>query len=199
MKHYLFLILLLLISCKKNDVKKAIIPKDELLNLRYEVLNQLIKSDSATLGFNHFIYNSTLSPVNIDIEDNEIRPLGIDLKYDSIFLQKDSGYYKNQERHVLNFKLDKSRIKSKLKYITGQELQELQEIKKSNFWTEFDKKYGHNCIRRFSVPFFNKDKTMCIVQNSMSCGPLDGGGNTIIYKKKNGKWVVLRTFDQWVS
>lgn len=199
MKHYLFLILLLLISCKKNEVRKEITPKDDLLNLRYEVLNQLIKNDSETLEFNHFIYNSTLSPVNIDVEDNEIRSLGIDLKYDSIFLQKDSVYYKNQERAVLNFKFDKSRIKINLKYITGQELQKLQEIKKSNFWIEFDKKYGDNCICRFSVPFFNKEKTICIVQNSMSCGPLDGGGKTIIYKKKNGKWVVLKTFDQWVS
>lgn len=190
---------MLLISCKKKEVKKEIIPKDDLLNLRYEVLNQLIKNDSETLEFNYFIYNSTLSLVNIDVEDNEIRPLGINLKYDSIFLQKDSVYYKNQERDVLNFKFDKSRINVNLKYITGQELQRLHEINKSNFWTEFDKKYDNNCIRRFSVPFFNKDKTICIVQNSMSCGPLDGGGKTIIYKKKDGKWIVLKTFDQWVS
>lgn len=168
MKNYLFLIVLLLISCKKNKVMKTAMPKDELLDLRYEVLNQLIKTDSVTSDINRFIYNSTLNPVNVDDEDSEIWPLGINLKYDSIFLQKDSIYYKNQEKNVSNFKFDKIKIKNNLKYITGQELQNLQQIKESDFWSEFDKRYGHKCIRRFSVPFFNKDKTMCIVQNSSS-------------------------------
>lgn len=199
MKNYLFLIFLLLISCKKNEVMKTAMPKDELVDLRYEVLNQLIKTDSVTSDFNHFIYNSTLNPVNVDVEDSEIWPLGINLKYDSIFLQKDSSYYKNQEKNVSNFKFDKIKIKSNLKYITGQELQNLQQIKGSDFWSEFDKRYGHKCIRRFSVPFFNKDKTMCIVQNSSSCGMLDGFGSTSIYKKVNGKWIVLKIFDEWVS
>lgn len=191
--------LLLLISCKKNEVRKKVMPKDELLGLRYEVLNQLIKSDSVTSDFNLFVYNSTLNPVNINVKPDEIRPLGFDLKYDSIFSLKDSGYYKNQQIEVLNFKFDKNRIKSNVKYITGQELQDFQQIKNSNFWTEFDKKYGQKCIRRFSVPFFNKDKTICIVENSSSCGFLSAVGSTSIYKKVNGKWVILKTFDQWVS
>ncbi|MBW7675149.1 hypothetical protein [Chryseobacterium chendengshani] len=198
MKNYLFLIVLLLFSCKKNDTKQKIMPKDELLDLQYEVLNQLVKSDSMTSDFNHFIYSSTLSPVNIGVEDNEVSPLGIDLKYDSIFSQKDSVFYKNQERNVLNFKFDKSRINSDLKYINGQELHQLGN-KKSDFWTEFDKKYGDKCIRRFSVPFFNKDKTMCIIENSSSCGFLNAFGSTSIYKKVNGKWIIVKTFDEWVS
>lgn len=61
MKHYLFLILLILISCKKNEVRKEITPKDETLDLKYEVLNQLItdqiKEDSINGILHDNIYN----------------------------------------------------------------------------------------------------------------------------------------------
>lgn len=200
MKHYIFLFLLIIISCKKNDSKANVYPKDETLNLRYEVLNQLIDSDSSSNKPNSFIYITTLRSVYLyENENDEPRPIGITLKYDSIFSQKDSAYYRNQEKMIFNFRFDKRKIKQKLQYSTDEELHKLDEIKNSDFWTEFDKKYGHKCIRSFSVPFFNKDKTMCIVQNSISCGFLNANGYTAIYKKINGKWIAVNSFDHWVS
>jgi hypothetical protein len=199
MKYYAFLFFLLIISCKKNEANLEVIPKDVTLDLKYEVLNQLIKSDSLMPYFNHFIYCSTLTPVNIDVDENEIRPLGVDLKYDSIFLQKDSAYYKRQVKVALNFKFDKTKIKSNLKYITGQELQKLSENKVNDFWTEFNTKYKSKCICYYSVPFFNKDKTICVVQYSTSCGPLAGDGKTSLYEKINGKWTIIKSYDKWVS
>lgn len=182
------------------------IPKDEILDLRYEVLNQLIderikERDSGNYLNNsvfHIPTHSVYFNVN-DFDDEKPKPFGIYLKYDSIFSVKDSIYYKNQSNLIINFKLNKNRVNHQLNYISDEELYRLREIGKSDFWEEFEKKYGNRCIESFSLPFFNKEKTICIVQNSMSCGPLDGGGKTIIYKKKNGKWVVLKTFDQWVS
>jgi len=37
------------------------------------------------------------------------------------------------------------------------------------------------------------------VINSISCGPLWGGGETSVYKKINGKWKVIKTFNHWVN
>ncbi|AZA72359.1 hypothetical protein [Chryseobacterium indoltheticum] len=207
MKDYLFLILLLLISCKKNEARKEIIQKDETLDLKYEVLNQLItdqiREDSINDILHDNIYNIAVKRIFFEeLNENEPPPppvLALNFSYDSIFAMKDSSYYKNQDRNLINFNLQKSRIKNKLDFVTTDEILNLSIKYERNFWKQFRKKYGDKCIQTFSVPFFNKNKTVCIVQNSMSCGPLYGGGSTSIYKKVNGKWVVLRTFDQWVS
>ena len=200
MRNYLFVILLLLICCKTSEEQKGIIPKDENLDFRYEVLNQLIDSDSLSYKQNSFIYSSTLKSVYLyENESYEPKTLGITLKYDSVFSQKDSAYYRNQEKKTFNFRFDKRKVKQKLQYATDEELHKLNEIKNSDFWSEFNKKYGNKCIRRFSVPFFNKDKTMCIVQNSVSCGYLNANGYTAIYKKINGEWKEIKSFDHWVS
>jgi len=207
MKDYLFLILLLLISCKKNEARKEIIQKDETLDLKYEVLNQLItdqiREDSINDILHDNIYNIAVKRIFFEeLNENEPPPppvLALNFSYDSIFAMKDSSYYKNQDRNLINFHLQKSRIKNKLDFVTTDEILNLSIKYKRNFWKQFRKKYGDTCIQTFSVPFFNKNKTVCIVQNSMSCGRLYGGGSTSTYKKVNGKWVVLRTFDQWVS
>ncbi|MBB4807964.1 hypothetical protein HNP38_003304 [Chryseobacterium defluvii] len=200
MKHFIFLILLIIISCKKAEPQIKILQKDTDLDLRYEVLNQLIESDSSTYAMDKFLYITTLRRVYLyENESDEPKPIGITLKYDSIFSQKDSAYYRNQEKIILGFGFDKTRINQKLQYATDEELHKLDHNKGDDFWTEFEKKYGRKCIRSFSVPFFNKDKTMCIVQNSISCGYLNANGYTAIYKKINGKWTEIKSFDHWIS
>lgn len=199
--------LLLLISCKKNEARKEIIQKDETLDLKYEVLNQLItdqiREDSINDILHDNIYNIAVKRIFFEeLNENEEPPppvLALNFSYYSIFAMKDSSYYKNQDRNLINFHLQKSRIKNKLDFVTTDEILNLSIKYERNFWKQFRKKYEDKCIQTFSVPFFNKNKTLCIVQNSMSCGSLYGGGSTSIYKKVNGKWVVSRTFDQWVS
>lgn len=198
---------MLLISCKKNEVRKEITPKDETLDLKYEVLNQLItdqiREDSINGTLHDNIYNIAVKRVFFEeLNENEEPPppvLALNFSYDSIFAIKDSSYYKDQDRKLINFNLQKSKIKKKLAFITTDEILKLSAQYERDFWKQFQKKYGDKCIRTFSVPFFNKNKTVCIVENSMSCGPLYGGGSTSIYKKVNGKWVVLKIYDIWVS
>ncbi|CEJ71946.1 hypothetical protein BN1195_04300 [Chryseobacterium oranimense G311] len=199
MKPYIIFFLLIIISCKKNDSKLTVVSKDHDLNLRYEVLNQLI--DSISFENNSYILVSTLRTVYLNKDENndEPRPLGFVLEYDSVFSKNDSAYYKNQEKIVSDFRLDKTKICKKLRYVTDEELHKLDENRKSDFWTEFNKKFGGTCIRSFSVPFFNKDKTMCIVQSSTSCGYLNGSGYTAVYKKINGKWVEVKALQNWIS
>lgn len=190
---------MLIISCKKNEPEIKVIPKDENLDLKYEVLNQLVQNDSLTGDFDRLIYNATLLPATINENIDEPKLLGVNLKYDTVFLRKDSAYYIKQEKLDLNFKLDRNKIKSNLKYVTSEELHKLRENERSDFWTEFDKKFNGKCIRTYSVPFFNKAKTMCVVQNSVSCGALNAMGYISVYKKINGKWVQADTYNHWIS
>ncbi|WP_139785315.1 hypothetical protein [Chryseobacterium phocaeense] len=173
---------------------------DEDLYLRYEVLNQLIDKDSISLDENNNVLITPLQAVYLfEKENDESRPLGVHLKYDSVFSIKDSAYYKSQEKITLNFKLDTAKIRKTLQYVSDEDLSKLTENREKDFWTAFRSKFGHQCIRKFSVPFFNKEKTLCIVQNSVSCGYLNGSGYTAIYKKIKGKWVEVKIVEQWIS
>lgn len=206
MKNYLFLILLTLLSCKKDKIIKKVVPKNETLDLRYEVLNQIIdeniKERDSSYYFNNSVFHIPSRSVYFklnDVDDEESKPFGIYLKYDSIFSINDSVSYKDQSEQIVNFKLNKNRINQQLNYISDEDLYRLREIKKSGFWEEFEKKYGNKCIESFSVPFFNIERNICVVEYSSSCGFLNAVGSILIYKKVNGKWVVLRRFGHWVS
>ena len=130
MKNYLFLILLLFISCKKKVVEKEIIQKDETLDLKYEVLNQLItdqiREDSINGILHDNIYNIAVKRFFLEeLNENEEPPppvLALNFSYDSIFAVKDSSHYKNQDRNLINFNLQKSRITKKLDFVTTNEI-----------------------------------------------------------------------------
>lgn len=198
---HILLFLTVFISCKKGEreMKLNTIPKDETLSLKYEVLNQLIKNDSINYELNNLVYNKDLLAATINNEIGDERPLGIDLKYDSIFMEKDSTFYKLQEKINFNFKLDQKMIKTDLTYVTSKELSAMIMVDRRDFWNRFNKKFKNKCLRVYSVPFFNKEKTLCVVQNSTSCGILAADGFTAIYKKIKGKWTVIRSYDHWIS
>jgi hypothetical protein len=210
MKHYLFLILLLLISCKKNEARKKIIQKDETLDLKYEVLNQLIDKFEAKNSQHNYVYNISLKTTDFDAlfyNDNEPYPppsppkFGIEPIYDdAIFLKSDSIFYQKQAEIFRSFKLDKNRINRKLQYTNADELEKLRNTKDSYFWKEFGKKYKNKCLKTFCVPFFNKDKTVCIVLDSSLCDPLEGESfHMAVYKKTHGVWIEIRSYNYTIG
>lgn len=206
MRSTIFLILIfLLFSCKK---------KDETLNLKYEVLNQLIDEDIANDKLfgdaNNYLYK-ILEPSDIAFKVkvtnyNESPPPAsssgtIYLPEDGIFSKEDLKYIKIQLKTNSNFVLDTTRITSKVDFINEEKLYKIRENYKSadDYWIKFKREFGEKCTRSYSIPYFNKEKDICIVITSMSCGPLEGGGSTAIFKKINGKWKVIQTLDRWVS
>ena len=198
-------IFFMLFSCKKED---------ENLDLKYEVLNQLIHEDivrdkqtNDSIKYIYKSYSATkISFINLDKEklaDNEIRPNTIEIKRDSIFSSKDLDFLVSQTSPYdsRNFDLDKEKIKDKIEIVKGSEITKISIESKSvdDYWIKFRKKYGNKCLRSYSEPIFNLKKNICIIRVSESCGPLWGGGFTGIYKKVNGTWVIIDSFDHWVS
>ena len=200
MKYLILIMFLFLFSCKE---------KDETIDLKYEVLNQLITEDIMKRDKNdekNYVYNIQIKnvsfPENKQIGNNfeELPPgLSMMINYDKDFLETDSLFYKTQAEGLQDFKFEKSKLKKKIKVITSQEIENIYKTHFRNFWIEFDKRYPNTCIKTISVPFFNKEKNICIVKVSESCGSLWGGGFTGIYKKVNGTWIKIDSFDHWVS
>lgn len=203
MKHLsVFLIFAIFFSCKKED---------ENLDLKYEVLNHIISNEENNIDKNNgmkYIYNIKVIkvsfPENKQIENNFEEPppppgLSMMINYNKDFSEKDSLFYKTQAEVLQDFKFEKLKVKKKINVITSKEIENIHKNHFKNFWIEFDKKYPNTCIKTISVPFFNKEKNICIVKVSESCGPLWGGGFTGFYKKINGTWVKINSFDHWVS
>ncbi|GEM_PF-810943 len=217
MKYFLFILLSLIVfSCKKEITEEKPISVEtkssaELDKLRYEFLNQILSEDvqkNSIEGINmSSLYQISLKKINLPenklVSNNEepLPPPGLYLaiRYDSLFLEKDSLFYISESKDLENFKFDKSLIKEKLDYINWEELNNFSIDNRSDFWVNFNKKYPDTCIKTFSVPFFNKEKNICIITYSSSCGPLWGGGFTGIYKKENGKWKMINMLNSWVS
>ncbi|WP_131724348.1 hypothetical protein [Chryseobacterium indologenes] len=177
------------------------ISNDETLNLRYEVLNDLINSDEQYSDpENCCIYN--IAPENaffhIENEESDESPLGINLMYNNDFPVVDSALFNIENKDLANFKLNKTRISKNLTFINQEELDKIKKPD-ADFWTVFREKYPNKCIRNISVPFFSKDRSTCIIKVSTSCGSLDGSGYTGVYQKINGRWIEIKTFNNWIS
>jgi hypothetical protein len=65
-------------------------------------------------------------------------------------------------------------------------------------WRYFRTRYGSG-FSTCSVPIFLRDDNYCLFYTDESCGGLCGGGQLVLYRKENGKWVKWKTYCQWIS
>ena len=116
MKYLILIMFLFLFSCKE---------KDETIDLKYEVLNQLITEDIMKRDKNdekNYVYNIQIKnvsfPENKQIGNNFEEPppgLSMMINYDKDFLETDSLFYKTQAEGLQDFKFEKSKLKKKIK------------------------------------------------------------------------------------
>ena len=82
------------------------------------------------------------------------------------------------------------------KVITNKRLKKI--FKHYNGWKKFHKKHGKS-LRKYAMPIFSKNYNYCIFYSSNQSDWLDGGGNIILYKFVNNKWVFVKTYSFWIS
>jgi hypothetical protein len=75
----------------------------------------------------------------------------------------------------------------------------LKKFNREDFWTDFRRKYGQGGMNSISIPLFNCNRNILIVNCSHSCGGLCGSGGTYIFKKQKSKWVQIHCLEYWVS
>ena len=77
---------------------------------------------------------------------------------------------------------------------------DLPDDKFDRFWTKFYKKYPDSSgIIFFSNVGFNDEHSQAFVYAGRSCGGLCGEGEYILLNKVNGRWVIQKEQDLWVS
>jgi len=156
-------------------------------------------SDGEVLEFLNSIQASSSTPIVLS-ETPETESLVRVLKRvlaDTIFTNDERDFIRRELTNLSDYKWKKGMIKN-TRIITEHEIDKLFYKKKADGWPMFYYKYGKG-ITGFSVPLFTADKTKCIVFRSYSCGAVCGEGAGMIYKKVDGKWVLMAVIPDWVS
>ena len=194
----LLFLIVLLFSCKKED---------ENLDLKYEVLNQIISEDileNKASGYTEKYLYKISEPIDLKFreklseKENEIIELPpprshgiIYLPENGTFTKDDLTYIKIQLNTNSNFAFKPTKIISKVEFIDTEKFKKFQKSQENyvsarDYWGKFRAEFGDKCLRNYSIPYFNKEKNICIVINSISCGPLWGGGKLRSIRRQMG-------------
>jgi len=77
---------------------------------------------------------------------------------------------------------------------------ELNSAFENGSWTAFYKQYpGSTGVLGFSRVGINGDGTQALFYASNNCGGLCGGGTYVIMAKQDGRWVIDKEIEMWVS
>ena len=105
--------------------------------------------------------------------------------------------------HLKNQIYTKTKLwdKDKLKnfwVLTPSDLKKIEEIENDDYWENYRKFFG-NGKNSYSIPIFNKSKTVVIIQIESQGDYLLGHESIFIYLKKNGKWKLYKEELLWIS
>ncbi|WP_025146910.1 hypothetical protein [Pedobacter jeongneungensis] len=67
-----------------------------------------------------------------------------------------------------------------------------------NGW-DYLNRYCGNAIASISSPIFLRNYEYCVFYSEYYCDFKCGGGEAVIYKKENGKWIKLKIICSWIA
>ncbi|WP_282013675.1 hypothetical protein [Marinifilum flexuosum] len=75
----------------------------------------------------------------------------------------------------------------------------IEEMKSKNlpFWENLVEKY--NCVSGISIPIFSEDYKYAFVYEYSMYGRVNGGGSCRLYRREGEKWLLEKTFNEWIS
>jgi hypothetical protein len=151
--------------------------------------------------FNSFIYADSVKMFNLSDTP--------DFSYifeDTTAIFDDTAIFTKQDIHFIKLQIAKD-VKLNWRHnkiiganiISGKRISSMFGNNIDIGWAIFNKQY-RGWFATFSVPLFSLNRNICIVYKAWHCGGLCGNGNTTVYKKVNGKWILLKLYGViWVS
>ena len=116
---------------------------------------------------------------------------------DKVFTEEDLKTMRDQIANNSNYEWNSKVIKN-IKMIPTDTLNYYFNDNTRDGWKNFHKRYGSGFIS-CSFPIFDKERNMCIVQLGLYCGPLCGGGEIVLFQKRNKKWILAKIYSDWTS
>ena len=199
-KHFLIAIFsILLISCKK-DVEIKIKKNETDLPEKYQ---ELVDNENiyGLLNSEALRRNKIFNFCNNILNRKTVYYVGQNTvllkKVDTLFSQKDKEFISKQYRNSIKFILNQRFLKHK-RVVEFDTTMLATKEKSRAYWDKLLEK--HHCIGSISIPLFNLEKNMAIVEVGYYCGILCGEGGTYIYKlNRSGNWELYLTIEEWIS
>lgn len=122
-------------------------------------------------------------------------------KTDTIFTKEDINFIYEQAKYKRHFKIKREFLKEYTILPSDTLLREQQKAKTEknyNFWQDFRRKYG-NGLYTITMPLFTKNKQFAMVSISNCCGGLCGSGTSHILKNTKSGWMIIYTYNYWLS
>ena len=202
MKKIIFLLVLNLFQCQKENTTSRIISKDNNdVNKIIEVIIfqenlNVLKNKSNTSKFCSELKKIT---IEVPVKDNQgiIPPAAPENRYittllydhvsdDKFFTKKDSTFILSQNSNPKRIEIAR-KITEKLNTTTFEN--ELKKIKNNEDYDFYE----------MSIPIFSLDKQTAYVELDYRCGHLCGNGRAFYLRKINGKWKIVEDFKTWIS
>ena len=176
----------LILSCSSNKKTQEIIGLDLTYNLINEILSD--STDEYLENKKHCLSEITLLfPETPDFNAREF--------YKDIFNEDDTVNIYQQLKLEREFLIDSLKIE-KMKILSKEVVD--NEKKSESFWS-YVRENCSGCYITFSMPVFSKNNSLVYVKLGRMCGRLWGGGESRLYKRENGKWVLIKSFCKWIS
>lgn len=181
----------LIVSCKNKSITETSAPR-QLVNdtLIYNFINA-VSTDSLGLGQCETFADFDMLPYFQTNSDS------LSLTSLDTLLGKTDINYIFEQAEYRNFRLKPDLLKDKV--VIPIDTIELFNPDKTpqEYYRNLLKKYGPICF--IKLPLFSIDKQTAVVDISMGCGALCGKGGRYLYRKVNGKWILVKTLDEWIS
>jgi hypothetical protein len=155
----------------------------------YDFINQWLRENNA---INVFCLNYKLDCTERLFSGGQIRDLRLFLTpADILFMQ-------SQIKEPLIKSWDRTRIQFKAT-VSDRELKQLFKSNNPDDWRKFEKRFHCHKYDDCSQPFFNSDRTLCLIYVTHSCGGLCSSGDWLLMEYKAGKWVKKVSCRCWIS
>ena len=162
------------------------------IGLAYKLINDIIVDTTDICVKNNVKSISETAlwfPSFIELSENEFD------FYKNLFNENDTVNIIGQLENSIYFEIDSTKIRNvkilpksiHIKYSSSDE-----------FWNYlYENNYG--AFIAFSKPIFSKDNSFVCIRLGVMSGRLWGEGESRLYMRKNDKWILIKSFDKWIS
>jgi len=116
---------------------------------------------------------------------------------DSILTSQDKKFMKSQ---LVNqtFLWDQDKLIN-VWCLTPKDLYKTQENDTTDYWENFREHFGNYGRHNYSKPIFNKEKNIVVIEHREQGDWVWGSGDILLFRKKNGKWILIKELNLWIS
>lgn len=175
----------------------------------YLLINTIYKDQELDAVVDENIHFSKKGNSEINFYDFQLFKDQINPDFSSVIYNKNDfyilyneGYLNKIDIEYMFKRIEKNEVKVLFKEKVNFKLFNLNEHIDKNiekFYDDLNETYGTYSFVRFYDPVFSSDGKTVIIDMTIQCGGLCGGGNALIYKKIDNKWKKVIEFERWVS